>query len=149
MGGETTRNALGIQDHQTCPDRRYLILTGIWNGSDHPGRHLHTDTSSGRGGPRPEWRFASPDARSLKGKVTTGPKSTSRPINSKSGPHTTRRWSLENSKSETWSWSAWFKVRDRGVGSINKANKHWRGWTMFIKILTRNINYLRELKYIE
>ena len=75
IGRKTPRSIMGLQDHQTCSDRRNLVLVGIGNISDHFGRHQHADTPSGRSGPRPERRSTPLDAGSLGGKATTGPNS--------------------------------------------------------------------------
>ena len=73
MDRGTLRSALGLQDHQTCPDQRNPILTDIQNGSDHPGQHQHADILSGRGDLRPEQCPAPTDAGSLRGKAIKSP----------------------------------------------------------------------------
>ena len=69
---KTPRSALGLQDRQMCPNWQNLILAGIRNESDHPIRHQHADSPSGRGDPRPEC-LTPPDTGSPRGKMTAGP----------------------------------------------------------------------------
>jgi len=66
MGGETLRSTMGLQDHQTCPNRRNLILVGIRNGGYHPDRHQHVSLG-GRSDPRSERHPSLSDAGSFGG----------------------------------------------------------------------------------
>jgi len=70
MGGETPQSALGLQDHQTCPDRWNSVLVGKRNINDYPGRCQHADTSNERSGQQSD-RLPTPlDVGSLREKTT-------------------------------------------------------------------------------
>ena len=73
MGREIPWGTLELQDHQTCSDQKNLILVGIWDRGDYPGRHLHTNTQGRRSGPWSEWNATLFDTRSHGGKASTDP----------------------------------------------------------------------------
>ena len=94
-----------------CSDRRNPFLVGIWDRGDYPSWHQHTDTQGRRSGPWSEWHPTPFDARSHRGKMSTCPNlhHSLSIANSGGSPHS------ENSKSETWSWSAWFRALGRRI----------------------------------